>query len=301
MCLDVPGEIVSGASLARWRQVALAEARAAAVPVAEVDWLLAATTNLDRASLQLETFGDRREIALSVPLAELEQLWKRRICDRAPVQYLVGEAPWRDLVLQVSPAVLVPRPETELLVELALAAARSRPELASGPWLDLGTGSGAIAIALARLLPEAEIYAVDLSAAALAVARENAARSQVAGRIQWLCGSWFSAIPASLRLQGIVANPPYIPSAEIPKLQPEVTQHEPHLALDGGPDGLDCLRELVAAAPAFLVPGGFWAVEVGYGQAPAVVDLLRARGCYDRIAVRSDLSGVDRFVSAERC
>lgn len=291
---------VSGLSLRRWRQAARTAAAAAAVPLEEVDWLLQATSDLDRLTLQLESFAAYPAIALSMPLAELARLWERRVRERVPVQYLAGEVPWRDLLLGVSPAVLVPRPETELLVEMALAAAKANPALAGGLWADLGTGSGAIAIALARALPEIEVYAIDVSEAALEVARANAARWQVEDRIRWACGSWFSPLFDAGCLSGIVANPPYIPTAEIPSLQPEVARHEPHLALDGGPDGLGSVRELVAVAPDFLQPGGFWAVELGQGQAPTVIELLQTCGSYERIESRSDLAGIARFVLAYR-
>ena len=294
---------VSGLALCQWRRAARKAATAAAIPPEEVDWLLRAIASLDPLTLRLESFQTQSQVELTVPLAELACLWERRVRDRVPVQYLVGEAPWRDLQLQVSPAVLVPRPETELLVEAAIAAAREHPELQQGAWADLGTGSGAIAIALARALPTIRFYAVDLSTAALQIARANANRLDVGDRISWLCGSWFeplSALAGNLQLAAVLANPPYIPSAEIPNLQPEVAAHEPHLALDGGPDGLDCVRELVAIAPKFLQPGGLWGVELARGQAPAVVELLRAQGDYARHWIVPDLAGIDRFVFAYR-
>lgn len=293
---------VSGSDLCQWRQAAMAVAIAEDIATEEVDWLLLATSNLDRLALRLETFRTQSPVELAMSLAELETLWERRVRERLPVQYLVGEAPWRDLQLQVSPAVLVPRPETELLVEAALAAVRDRPELAWGAWVDLGTGSGAVAIALVRALPDIQMYAVDLSAAALEVAQANAERWDVGDRIEWFCGSWFeplSALP-KYSLSAVIANPPYIPSAEIPHLQPEVARHEPHLALDGGPDGLDCVRELLAIAPEFLQPGGLWGVELAQGQARTVVELLQAQGDYINPRIVPDLASIDRFVLADR-
>lgn len=187
-------------------------------------------------------------------MADLANLWDRRLGDRVPVQYLTGKTPWRNLLLQVSPAVLIPRPETEILIDLAIAASQNLPDLQQGNWADLGTGSGAIAIGLATTLPMAHIHAVDFSSQALAIAQQNARTLHVDDRIQFYLGSWFA--PLSLlqgRLSGMISNPPYIPSQLISNLQPEVSLHEPHLALDGGPDGLNAIRQLVAIAPGYLV------------------------------------------------
>lgn len=296
---------VSGLALCQWRRAAREVAAAAAIPLAEVDWLLRAVApDLDPLTLRLESFRAQSQVELTLPLAALASLWERRVRERVPVQYLVGETPWRDFQLQVSPAVLVPRPETELLVEVAIAATQEYPELAQGNWADLGTGSGAIAIALVRALPDIQMYGVDVSLAALQVARANADRLGVGDRIQWLCGSWFEpllSLPSGAPLFGaMLANPPYIPSAEIPNLQPEVADHEPHLALDGGPDGLDCVRELVAVAPRVLQPGGLWGVELACGQATSVVKLLQAQGDYQQPWIVSDLAGIDRFVFTYR-
>ncbi|HEY9689826.1 MAG TPA: HemK/PrmC family methyltransferase, partial [Coleofasciculaceae cyanobacterium] len=138
------------------------------------------------------------------------------------------------------------------------------------------------------------------SAAALAVAQQNAARIGLADHLQFAQGDWFAPLAQLAgRIAGMVSNPPYIPSAEVLALEPEVVRHEPHTALDGGADGLDCLRHLVATAPHYLRPGGLWLVELMAGQAPAVMDLLRANGQYGDIAAHQDLAGIDRFVSAQ--
>ncbi|MEO0946825.1 MAG: peptide chain release factor N(5)-glutamine methyltransferase [Cyanobacteria bacterium J06641_5] len=296
--------VVSGLALYQWRRAAREKALAVAIPPEEVDWLLQAKSALDPLALRLESFQRQPHIELALPLAELDRLWEQRLRDRMPVQYLAGETPWRDFQLQVSPAVLIPRPETELLVDVAIAATQESCELACGNWADLGTGSGAIAIALVRALPSIQMYGVDLSPAALAVARANADRLGVGARIKWLRGSWFEPLLAlsggAPQLSAVVANPPYIPSAEIPNLQPEVADREPHLALDGGPDGLDCVRELVAVAPRFLQSGGLWGVELACGQAASVVKLLQAQGDYKHSWVVPDLAGIDRFVFAYR-
>lgn len=296
---------IPGWDLWCWRKEAQQQAIAAGISVSEVDWLLQELAGLDRLSLRLESFKDLPQVSLPCAPADLEALWHKRVQTRTPVQYLVGQTPWRDFSLTVSPAVLIPRPETECLVDLALdAIAQSQsvePLLASGLWADLGTGSGAIVLALARALPQATLHAVDRSAAALAIAQHNAEQLSLTHRIQFHQGSWFEPISSLQgKLSGMVANPPYIPTAELPTLQPEVFQHEPLLALDGGTDGLDCIRHLITTAPHFLQPGGIWLIEMMAGQAAAVHQLLNDQGSYDQIKIYPDLAGIDRFALARR-
>ncbi|MBW4539700.1 MAG: peptide chain release factor N(5)-glutamine methyltransferase [Myxacorys chilensis ATA2-1-KO14] len=291
--------MVLGADLWQWRQQAKASARAASISPDEVDWLLQEFAGVDRLSLRLESFKTQDEVTLSVSLDELEQLWQKRIRDQIPVQYLAGVTPWRDISLQVSPAVLIPRPETELLIDLAIA--RAKQDHQKGHWVDLGTGSGAIAIGLALAFPNATIHAVDQSSDALAIAKTNAANVGVIERIQFYQGSWFEPLDhLKGQLSAVVSNPPYIPSEMILELQPEVRLHEPHAALDGGVDGLDCIRQLVAIAPDFLKPNGIWMTELMSGQADAVIELLKAEGSYKRIGVHQDLAGIERFAIANR-
>ncbi|MGD2181648.1 peptide chain release factor N(5)-glutamine methyltransferase [Lusitaniella coriacea] len=289
--------MVSGQALGIWYDSAKAGAIAENIPTAEVDWLLQAVTDLDRLALRLGTFRARSRVETRLPLVELEQLWQKRLRDRVPLQYLVGTTPWRNFELKVSPAVLIPRPETEGIIELAVAAAQGM----GGYWVDLGTGSGAIAIGLADVFPEATIHAVDNSPEALGIAQENAQAFGFAQRIEFHQGSWWEPLdPLKGTICGMVSNPPYIPSSLIPQLQPEVRIHEPLLALDGGDDGLDCLRYLVQTAPDYLRPGGIWLVEMMAGQASAVTKLLRESGNYDRIQILPDLEGIERFALAYR-
>jgi release factor glutamine methyltransferase len=293
------GTIVAGQALWQWRQMARQQAIAANISPNEVDWLLRELAGVDRLSLRLESFKDASEVHLQVSIANLKTLWQQRLEQRVPVQYLVGSAPWRQFTLKVSPAVLIPRSETECLIDLAIAAVQS----ANAPmnWADLGTGSGAIALGLATAFPQAVIHAVDCSLAALAIARENAASYDLNDRIHCYPGSWFEPLAAWRgQLNGVVANPPYIPSAIVPTLQPEVAQHEPHLALDGGADGLDAARHLVATAPDYLATAGIFLVELMAGQAESVAALLRQQGSYTQVQIYPDLAGIDRFVRAYR-
>ena len=274
----------------------------------EVDWLLQSVANVDRLTLRLESMANAkgtrtengRSIEISISLDRLTALWLDRVQERKPVQYLVGTTWWRDFELVVSPAVLIPRPETESIIDIALAATDSIQQ--QGIWVDLGTGSGAIAIAIARTLPAARIYAVDSSSAALEIAQINATQLKVLDRINFSHGSWWSSLT---HLQGkvtiMLSNPPYIPSQEVLLLQPEVAKHEPHLALDGGLDGLDAIRVLVDTAPEYLQSGGIWLIEMMAGQGAAVVALLEQQGSYDDIEIINDLAGLDRFVLARMC
>ncbi len=277
------------------------------VPIYELDWLILRLTNLDKLDLRLRSPNISAKISPEI-LFNLDLFWQKRIGDRIPVQYLTGSVIWRDLELQVTPAVLIPRPETELIIDVI--AENCQAEIyQNGIWVDLGTGSGAIAIALSRLFSQAQIHAIDCSQAALEIAKSNTFKNlnrvlhdSDLVKIQFHHGSWFEPLTdlnLKNKLAGIVSNPPYIPSLEVLNLQPEVTKHEPHLSLDGGDDGLDAIRELIAIAPDYLMPSGFWIVELMAGQADIVRSLLQANGKYTNIQIHQDYSGVERFVSAQ--
>lgn len=289
-------KLVSGLQLWQWRNQAIQGAIAADVPTAEVDWLLQHIAELDRLALRLESFKDLNQIAMRLSLEELEQLWQKRLSDRLPVQYIAGVTPWRNFQLQVSNAVLIPRPETEYLIDLAVTTGAN---LQLGHWVDLGTGSGAIALGLAEALPKAAIHAVDFSFDALAIAQANAYNLGFTNRINFYQGSWWEPL-ASLKGQfsGMVSNPPYIPTDTVLTLQPEVTNHEPHLALDGGADGLDYIRHLIEVSPSYLKPGGVWLIEMMAGQADVVRTLLEKQGSYCNIQIHQDLAGIERFAVA---
>ncbi len=292
---------VSGQQLADWLTTAKQQAIAAEISPDEVDWLLQIWTDLDKLSLRLGTFQTRSRIFLSQPLAELDQLWQQRLTQRYPVQYLAGMAPWRNFWLKVSPAVLIPRPETELIIDYVAEEQKNYPELAQGNWVDLGTGSGAIALGLAELFPETAIFTVDLSSEALEIAQKNAQQYDFSDRIQFYQGSWWEPLNhLQGKIQGMVSNPPYIPKGMIGDLQPEVVKHEPHLALDGGEDGLTAIRYLVKTAPDYLVSGGLWLVELMAGQALSVAQLLNNQGQYKEVKILQDLAGIERFVLAYR-
>lgn len=267
----------------------------------ELDWLILQQTSINKLDLRLRSPNVSQEITPQI-LTNLDNLWQKRISDRIPVQYLTGCVTWRNLGLQVSPAVLIPRPETELIIDIV---ADFCPDeiYQKGIWVDLGTGSGAIAIALAQHFDQAQIYAIDCSQAALEIAKINAAKNLSNQKINFHYGNWFEPL-THLNLEnaiaGIISNPPYIPSIEVLNLQPEVTKHEPHLALDGGTDGLDAIRELVNIAPQYLISGGFWIIEMMASQANIVRSLLQENGKYTNIQIHQDYSEIERFISANR-
>lgn len=305
-------ETISGQALYQWRQWALELAQANDIDLEEVDWILQSATALSSLSLRLDLYRSEFELPIDVSLADLTEKWQQRVTNRVPVQYLIGETPWRNFSLIVSPAVLIPRPETELIIDIAQQLAAQSPisdRIKSGHWADLGTGSGAIALALAQQFPNATIHAVDISEEALAIAQKNAQKNQLSDRITFHQGNWLTNLSPPLRnlnapglsaaeaLFAIISNPPYIPTQTIATLQPEVAHHEPHLALDGGPDGLNSIRTLIQTGQAYLHPGGIWLTELMQGQAETVADLLAQHG-YTDIAIHKDLAGIQRFVSA---
>ena len=254
----------------------------------EAVWLLEHVSGLAHAALVA---------AQDMPLmrsraAQFERLVAKR-CRRYPLQYLLGSVPFAGMHLKVSPAVLIPRPETEELVELAqsLIAGRSGRLLCA----DLGTGSGCIAIALAHVLPVSRWHACDISAAALEVAQANAVANGVASRIAFRRGSWFAALPAAARYDLVAANPPYV--AKGIELGPELA-HEPREALYAGQDGLEAYHEIIAGLRGRLKPGGAFVGEMGLGQGKALKALARKHG-FKAVACRDDMTGRERFLVIE--
>jgi release factor glutamine methyltransferase len=289
---------ISGQDLHRWYQQAKQAAIAERIDPDEVDWLIQTVSDISSLSLSLGTWQNQPQIRSEKSLSELAILWQQRLQERLPVQYLLETAFWRRFKLKVTPAVLIPRPETELIIDLALT--NNLILDADRHWVDLGTGSGAIALGLADVFPSATIHAVDISADALKVARENASSVNL-NNIHFYQGNWWSPLSSLQgKTTGMISNPPYIPSSQLSALQLEVAKHEPRLALDGGDDGLNDVRYLVKTAPQYLVSGGIWLVELMVGQADTVAALLKQQGEYYDIKIFADLAGIERFVLAYR-
>jgi len=215
---------------------------------------------------------------------------------RIPLQYITGRQEFWSLEFAVSPAVLIPRPETEFVLERVLSVCP--PQVGIRCALDMCTGSGVIAVVLARELG-CPVVGVDISPAALAVAADNLLRHGVAGQVSLICSDLFAALNRERKFDLIVSNPPYIVAAHISQLAPEVGRAEPLLALSGGPTGLDTIRRLAVEAQAFLLPGGWIFVEIGADQKEAVLALFTAPGnCYDEVSVTEDWAGRPRVLQA---
>ena len=257
-------------------------------PRLNIEHLLADALGKRRIDLYLEFDRTLSENELA-PLREKV----RRRAEGEPLQYLLGSWDFFGRAFRTDPRALIPRPETEVLVEIVLKVIRaklsSRTRL-----LDVGTGSGVLAITFALECPNLQIVGSDVSPSALNLARENAERQRLNGRIEWVESDLLSSVAGPFDF--LAANLPYIPTAELPKLAPEV-KRDPQLALDGGPDGLVVIRRLLREAPKVLRDGAFVILEVGFDQAGRVADLLTAQKFRD-ISVENDYQGVRRFVTA---
>ena len=236
---------------------------------------------------------------LKTELGQFKDLIKRRI-RREPVAYITGTKEFWSLDFDVTPDVLIPRPETELLVETASKLLNERFRHAPGKVLELGTGSGAVIIALASQCNTHQFFASDRSLPALATAIRNAKHHELPRPIQWFAGSWFdSLLPEKTAFHIIVSNPPYIPTEEIQQLQPEIFSYEPRIALDGGPDGLNAIRTIFANAHLYMESGGWLLVEIGYDQKTAVEKIATQTGRYTNITFKPDYSGHARVVQLQ--
>ena len=236
----------------------------------------------------------RREEADDAAAARFLGLVAQRAAGE-PLQYLLGEWEFLGRTFRVDPRALIPRGETEAIVELARVAAPAARTI-----LDAGTGSGILAVSLALEHPEARVVAVDRSEAALALARANAALHGVASRVSFLASDWLSALAPRPLFDLAVANPPYVPRVDAPHVEKTVSDHEPHLALFGGDDGLDAVRVLLAELAPRLLPGAPFLFEIGYGQAREVSGLVEASPAFTLEDVRLDAAGIPRTVVARR-
>lgn len=252
-------------------------------PRLEAEWMLCEALSLDRVGLYLN---------FDKPLSDAElALYRGMVARRGrrePLQYILGSQEFMGLEFRVTPAVLIPRHDTEVLVTEAVKRGEGCRSI-----LDIGTGSGCVAVAVAKALPEAEVSTVDVSGEAIEVARGNAERNGVS--VQFFHGSLFEPF-AGKRFDMVLSNPPYITSADLATLQQEVRDFEPVGALDGGGDGLDFYRRITAEAPAYLNPGGWLLFEVGAGQAGEVLELLNSGGFNNDRFTQTDPAGIERVV-----
>lgn len=287
--------LFTGQSIESARRALAAQLRSAGLGEAELDARI-----LISAALGLDLTGLIAQAARPLTTAEasrLAQHTQRRIAGE-PVARILGTREFWGLPFRLSEATLVPRPDTETVVELALEILRERQASHPPRIADIGTGSGAILLALLHEIPDAFGVGTDLSQNALITARDNAAALGLAGRAGFVACSYATALRGPFDL--IVSNPPYIPSAEIPKLSVEVREHDPHLALDGGNDGYDAYRTLIPQASERLAPAGALVVEAGQGQAQNIETLMRAAALSLDRPPKADLAGIPRAVSARK-
>ena len=265
-------------------------------PYAEAEYLLAHALKCDKKDIILN--HDRVLINNEVGL--FKELIDRRL-KREPSQQIIGEEEFWGLPFKVTKDVLIPRPETQLLVKEALKEAKNlSPEVKI---VDLCTGSGCIAVCMAVDLPESKVYAIDISGKALAVAGENAKKHGVDKRITFLEGNLLNPIePLGLngKIDLFLSNPPYVSKKMMEELQPEIELYEPMLAVSGGEDGFDYYRRIIPEAAAFLKPGGYLILEIGYGQRDGTISLIEQEKVYKGIEVKKDFAEIDRVVKAQR-
>jgi release factor glutamine methyltransferase len=270
----------------------------------EAELLFTEILNCDRASLYL-----RRDLRLDQDKSYfISSTLKRRILGE-PIQYILGKTEFMGLEFRLTPDVFIPRPETEILVEAALKYVTHQPSpVTSKKILDVGTGSGNIAISLAKFLPQTEIFATDISKKTLEIASLNAKLNKVSEKIKFIQSDLFTDYPCLPARQGqagitdydiIVSNPPYIITAEIDNLQPEIS-YEPRIAVDGGKDGLDFYRRIIADSASYLKLGGFLIMEMGFNQKEAIEDILQKSGNYKIIDAVRDYNNIERVLVAKR-
>lgn len=261
-----------------------------------------ASPRLDAELLLAEALGVRREALYGEPERVLDEREQARFESfverrerREPVAYIIGRKAFRTIELRVNSSTLIPRPETETLVEAALArlpAGGTRPNV-----LDIGTGSGAVALALAAEHPSVRVVGTETDPAALETARLNAARLGLSDRVEFVLGDLYDGLPPGALFQVIVSNPPYVTPRELVTLAPEVRDWEPHGALLGGEDGLGYYQRIIPLSPAFLAPGGWLAVEIAEDRADEVRRLFESARRFDEISVVKDLGGAPRVVA----
>tara|TARA_B100000131_G_C18040691_1_gene582276 strand:- start:106 stop:981 length:876 start_codon:yes stop_codon:yes gene_type:complete len=278
----------SAEEILRWRLKQLSFGGSSA----DIDWLLDIGGGLGWNELQRLKVFRNGDYHLDIPLENLSLIWIKHLEKKIPLQYLLGKCPWSDFELEIDKSVLIPRQETEILLELALAKVSATK---MGLWVDLGTGSGALAVGLARALTCWEGHAVDLSQAALEIASKNLKRLAPDSNVKVHLGNWSEPLDFYFgKFDLVVSNPPYIPTEILGNLDPIVRNNEPHIALSGGVDGMDSCRKVVEGSKKLLKSKGLLIFEHHYDQSERAGKLLLDYGFYD-IDFHNDLNGFRRF------
>tara|TARA_Y100001968_G_scaffold253124_1_gene238699 strand:- start:1345 stop:2217 length:873 start_codon:yes stop_codon:yes gene_type:complete len=258
----------------------------------DFDWLLDISAGVSWIKLQNIILNPEFDFYLKIPTGELEAIWESHLKDHTPLQYLISKCPWRDFELEVSAEALIPRQETELLIDFAL---KKVANLKYGRWADLGTGSGPIAISLAKALPDWNGHAVDISKDALDLARRNLKTIVPNANVRFSLGDWWEPLKKWWESFDLVlSNPPYIPSNLIEDLEPVVKNHEPLIALDGGEDGMNDSTQIILGASNCLAKGGWLILEHHYDQSEKIIKLMKNIGM-EEVSFERDLCGIKRY------
>ena len=280
---------VSTQKLLTWKQKQLLKGG----DVQSLDFLLDSVGGLSNKKLNSIKFKSEEYLKLKVNLEPLGILWDKHLSSSIPIQYLCGIAFWRDLRLQVSNKVLIPRPETELIIDIALEIFKNRDEKIT--YVDLGTGSGAISIALALNNPQWVGIATDIDKNAIEIASRNYANYSINSNLKFICGHWWEPLKNfEGEIDLAISNPPYIPTETYEKLPTEVKNFEPKTALLGGECGLDHIQEIIKKAPIFLREKGFLILENHFNQGDKVKNIFLENG-FTSVKVLKDFSGIGRF------
>lgn len=276
-------------ALLSWAEDLLQQARVPS-PRVDAEWMLVHTLSCSRAELHLQ----------APPLAIQMETYRQRVQQRSkrvPLQHVLGETEFYGLPFYSTPQALIPRPDTETLIE---AVGEHLKDHASPKILDIGTGSGIIAITLAHTVPQARVLSLDISKPALELATRNARLNQVTKRVHFAQSNLFTTLAPTAQFDAIVSNPPYIPTRDILDLDPEVRDFDPHLALDGGTDGLDFYRQIIPQSLTHLKTGGFIALEMGHNQAEAIAHIVAQCASFGPSSTYQDLGGQTRVLMAQK-
>ncbi len=258
----------------------------------DFDWLLDIAAGVSWSQLHNIILNPENFISLEISTEELEVIWKSHLRDQTPLQYLISKCPWRDFELEVSEHALIPRQETEFLIDFAL---KKVTDINFGRWADLGTGSGPLAISLAKSLPNWDGHAADISKDALELAERNLKSIVPSANVRFSLGDWWEPLKnwwGSFDL--VLSNPPYIPSNLIKELEPVVKNHEPLIALDGGADGMNASKKIILGASNGLAKGGWLIIEHHYDQSEKIIDFMKKIGM-EEVSFEKDLSGIKRY------
>ena len=281
-------KFISGNKFLQWRKKMILKGGRKV----DFDWLLDIAAGVSWVELQQIILNPEQSFFLEIPIDEIELIWVSHLKDQTPLQYLISKCPWRDFELEVSVNALIPRQETEFLIDCALEKVSS---LKCGRWADLGTGSGPLATALAKSLPNWKGHAVDISKDALQLAKRNLESNAPASNVKFSLGNWWEPLKSwwgSFDL--VLSNPPYIPSDLIGDLEPVVKDHEPHIALDGGSDGMFSSKQIMIGAIHGLARGGWLILEHHYDQSEKIINFMNDIGM-EEISYEKDLNGFKRY------